>query len=104
MCIQVYLTLPHSGLRRGFRSIMDRKSVTLSIGTPLCPYPIAYRRDYGLSFRWTVLKYLRSPLCGLWYEQRASGVLSLRGRTCGRVTHLLTESLLLLLYYSRKGP
>jgi hypothetical protein len=55
---------PHSGLRRGFRPEMGRKSVTLSSGTPPCPYPIAYRRAYGLSFRWTVLKNLRSPLRG----------------------------------------
>ena len=41
--------------RRGFRPEMCRKSVTLSVGIPLCPYPIAYRRDYGLSFKWTVL-------------------------------------------------
>jgi hypothetical protein len=57
-------TQPHSGLRPGFWPEMGLKSVTLSIGTPLCPYPIAYRRAYGLSFRWTVLKNLRSPLCG----------------------------------------
>jgi hypothetical protein len=35
---------------------MGRKSVMLSVGTPLGPYPTAYRRAYGLSFRWTVLK------------------------------------------------
>ena len=55
---------PHRGLRRGFRWLSHRKSVTLSIGTPLCPYPIAYRRAYGLSIRWTGSKNLRSPLCG----------------------------------------
>ena len=38
---------PHSGLRRGFRWLSHRKSVTLSLGTPLCPYPITYRRAYG---------------------------------------------------------
>jgi hypothetical protein len=32
----------------------DLESVTLSEGTPLCPYGIAYRTAYGLSFRWTV--------------------------------------------------
>ena len=56
--------LPHSGLRIFFWWLSHRKSVTLSIGTPLCPYPIAYRRAYGLSFRWTVFKNLRSPMCG----------------------------------------
>jgi hypothetical protein len=29
-------------------------SVALSVGTPLYPYGIAYRRAYELSFRWTV--------------------------------------------------
>jgi hypothetical protein len=33
---------------------LDLESVTLSVGTPLCPYGIAYGRAYGLSFRWTV--------------------------------------------------
>jgi len=41
------IAYPHSGLRRGFRWLSHRKSVTLSIVTPLCPYPIAYRRAYG---------------------------------------------------------
>jgi hypothetical protein len=58
------VSAPHIGLRRGFRPEMGPKSVTLSVGTTLCPYPIAYRRAYGLSFRWTVLTNLRSPLCG----------------------------------------
>jgi hypothetical protein len=56
---------PHSGLRKDFRSIIDRKSVTLSIGTPLCPYPISYRRAYGLFTSGLFLKNLRRPLCGL---------------------------------------
>jgi hypothetical protein len=30
------------------------KTVTLSIGTPLCPYGVAYRRAHGLSFGRTV--------------------------------------------------
>jgi hypothetical protein len=55
---------PHSGLRRVSWWLSHQLSVTLSSGTPLCPYPIAYRRAYGLSFRWTVLKNLRSPLRG----------------------------------------
>ena len=44
-----------------------RKSVTgtLSIGTPLCPYPIAYRRAYVLSIRWTGSKNpSKSAVCG----------------------------------------
>jgi hypothetical protein len=55
---QSWDSLPHSGLRKDFR---HRKSVTLSIGTPLCPYPIAYRRAYGISFRWTVFKKPSKP-------------------------------------------
>jgi hypothetical protein len=35
---------PPSGLRRDFRPILGRKSVTCSVGTPLRPYGIAYRR------------------------------------------------------------
>ena len=64
--------IPHSGLRRGFRWLSHRKSVTLSIGTPLCPYPIAYRRAYGYRLDGRVLKNLRSPLCGinLWRQSR----------------------------------
>jgi hypothetical protein len=60
---------PHSGLRKDFRPEMGRKSATLSVGTHLCPYRIAYRRAYGLSFRWTVLKNLRRPLCGMQFIQ-----------------------------------
>ena len=57
---------PHSWLRRGFRWLSHRKSVTLSLGTPLFSLPITYGRAYGLSFRWTVLKNLRTPLCGTY--------------------------------------
>ena len=32
---------PHSGLQRVFLSDFDHLSVTLSIGTPLCPYGIS---------------------------------------------------------------
>jgi hypothetical protein len=39
---------------KGQDQILVPKFVTLSVGTPLCPYGIAYRRAYGLSFRWTV--------------------------------------------------
>ncbi|KAJ1478029.1 histidine phosphatase superfamily [Baffinella frigidus] len=35
---------PHSGLQRDFRWIIHRFSVILSVGTPQCPYGIAYRR------------------------------------------------------------
>jgi len=41
--------LPHSGFRTNFRHILGRKSVTLSVETPLCPYGIVYRGAYGLS-------------------------------------------------------
>jgi len=37
-------TKPHSGLRKHFRPDLGRKSVTLTVGTPMCPYGIAYRR------------------------------------------------------------
>ena len=30
--------LPHRGLRRGFRALSARVSVSISVGTPLCPY------------------------------------------------------------------
>jgi hypothetical protein len=48
--------LLHSTQRasKGFWPEMGQTSVTLSLGNPLCPYPIAYRRAYGLSFRWTI--------------------------------------------------
>jgi hypothetical protein len=47
------------GLRGGRNRIEPseswrRASFTLSVGTPICPYGIAYRRISGLSFRWTV--------------------------------------------------
>jgi hypothetical protein len=35
---------PHRGLPRDFRWKTHRLSVTLSVGTPLCPYAIAYCR------------------------------------------------------------
>jgi hypothetical protein len=56
--------LPTQRASKGIWAMNARTSVTLSVGTPLCPYPIPYRRAYGLSFRWTVLENLRSPLCG----------------------------------------
>jgi hypothetical protein len=40
-------------------------SVTLSVGTPLCPYGIAYRRTYGLFRRRLFKKHLCSQLCVL---------------------------------------
>jgi len=41
--------VPHNGLRRDFRQTLGQKSATSSIGTPLCPYGIAYRRAWGSS-------------------------------------------------------
>jgi hypothetical protein len=38
---------PHTGLQRGFRALKARKSATLSVETPLCPYSIGYRGAYG---------------------------------------------------------
>ena len=37
----------HSGLGKDFRPIPGNLSVTLSIGTPLNPYDVAYRRAHG---------------------------------------------------------
>ena len=34
---------------RNVRALSAFKSVTSAVGTPLCPYGIAYRRAYGLS-------------------------------------------------------
>ena len=39
------VTLQHSGLRRHFPPIFGRESITVSVGTPLCPYGIAYRES-----------------------------------------------------------
>ena len=47
---------------------MGRQSVELSIGTLLCPYPIAYRRAYGLSFRWTAFK--EPSKSAVWFHTR----------------------------------
>jgi hypothetical protein len=58
--------LPHSGTRRGFRPESERLSVTLSAGTPLCSYGIAYRGVYGLSTCGLFKKSLRSPRCVGW--------------------------------------
>jgi hypothetical protein len=55
--------VPHSGLRRDFRWLSHRKSVTLSVETPLCPYGIAYRRGCGLSTTGLFKKPLCNPLC-----------------------------------------
>jgi hypothetical protein len=48
----------------GIVSDSDHLSGTLSIGTPLNPYGIAYRRVYGLSTSGLFKKSLCSPLCG----------------------------------------
>ena len=41
-----------------------RESVTLSVGNPICPYGIAYRRGYGLSHFGSFKKPLWRPLWG----------------------------------------
>ena len=58
------VTTPHSGLRKDFRQIIDRKPMTLSIGTPLCPYPFSYCRAYGLFASRLFWKNFWSPLSG----------------------------------------
>jgi hypothetical protein len=55
---------PHSGLRRDFRPDYARRSVTLSVGTPLPPYGIAYRRGYGFFVQGLFNKSFCSPMCG----------------------------------------
>ena len=57
--------VPHRGLRRDFGPILGQKSVTLSVGSPLCFDGIAYRRAYILSTPGLFKKFLRGPLCGL---------------------------------------
>ena len=46
---RVHSYRPHFGLPRDFRSIAGHRPVAVSVGTPLCPYGIAYRKSYGLS-------------------------------------------------------
>jgi hypothetical protein len=36
------------GLRKDLRPISGRKLITVSVGTPLCPYGVAYRGDCSL--------------------------------------------------------
>ena len=60
---------PHRGLRRDFR-LKGQKSITLSVGTPLCPCGNAYRRVYGLS----PPGLFKQSLCRLLGGQPAKGV------------------------------
>jgi hypothetical protein len=60
------INIPHIGPRRDVLSDSDHLSVTLSVGTPLFPYGIAYRRVYGLSTSGLFKKSLCGPLCGVW--------------------------------------
>jgi len=53
-----------AGYEGTFWSDSDQLSVTLSVGTPIYPYGIAYRRAYGLSTAGLFKKPLSSPLCG----------------------------------------
>ena len=47
-----------------YRPIPGRLSVTLPVGTPLCPFDVAYSRAYGLSTSGLFKKFLCTPLCG----------------------------------------
>jgi len=58
------MAIPHSGIRRDFPAGLKGLSVTLSVGTPLHPDGIAYRRVDGLSNSGLFKKALCSPLCG----------------------------------------
>jgi hypothetical protein len=49
--VKLDAAVPHSGLRRGNMAKPKGLSVTLSVGAPLRPYGIAYRRTYGLFLR-----------------------------------------------------
>jgi len=62
---------PHNVLQRHFRALRARKSVTLSVGTPIFPYGIAYRRAYGSSTTGLLKKKLWwDPLCDVFYRYR----------------------------------
>ena len=50
---------------KGFWSDSDHLFVTLSVGTPPCPFGIAYCRAYGLSTCTLFTKSLYSPLSGI---------------------------------------
>jgi len=62
-------TQPHSGLRMIFLPDFDHLSFTISVGTPLCPYAIAYYPLAGDSrdplevccVGWQVLEYKKRP-------------------------------------------
>jgi len=49
-------------------NIVTRKSITLSVGTPLCPYGFAYRRVYGSK---SITLSVGTPLCpyGIAYRR-----------------------------------
>ena len=53
-CVVIFLAIklkknrfPRIRLPRDFRALSARVSVTLSVGTPLCPYGVGYRRVLG---------------------------------------------------------
>jgi hypothetical protein len=76
---------------------MASESVTLSVGTPLCPYGIAYhgiayRRSYGLSFRWTVPFSLGSDEPGFCSESILGRIQLCAGRARGREETCLTSN------------
>jgi len=55
-------TISHSRLRRENVAKSKRLSVTLSVGTPLCPYGIGYCRAYG----WFTRGWLKKPYVVRW--------------------------------------
>ena len=65
----------HSGLRRQCRPFLGQSSVTISVGTLLGLYDIAYRRAYGLS------------TSGLFLAPSAFRCAADGGVTAGRVGH-----------------
>ena len=59
---------PHSGLRVDVLSEFNHLVIALSVGTPLCPYGIAYRRTYRSFTSRGFRKSLCIPLCEKVYS------------------------------------
>ena len=80
------LAPPHSGKPNGFLPRFKRVSVTLSVGTPRCPYVIAYRGVHGLSDSGSSKKPRCSPLCGRRSASRKVTHMRIPGRMPGYQT------------------
>ena len=71
---------PHSGLQRDFRPKSGPISVTLSVGSPLCPYGLPTVGSQILSLRGHS-KSLKNPLCPYGLPTVGSQTLSLVGHS-----------------------